>query len=179
MRCFLNRKTCTIKFNFFQIMTVYLTQEALLSLLQNQWFTQFYSKHINFYKYYRGRHHAKVLTLRYNINSSQFSEEAMIESVIRITMDQFPNERQIIGLIEYDLVLMQPNNNSFYIWRANSNVHRNVSNNETVIALTYDDLYLFIRNANNVSPADISVHFRTSNVIVQNIISIIYTFICI
>lgn len=158
-------------------MSGYLNREELHQLLQNPWFTQFYSVHINTYAYYRGKTNATVLTLRYNVNSRQFSQEAMIESVIRTTLQTFSSGQRVIGLIEYDLVLMQPDQSSFYLWRANSNVSRNLPNAEQNITLTYDNIYLFIQNAANVNPSDLNTFFISSNIIIRDIVAVIITFI--
>lgn len=162
---------------FSQSMARYLSREELNQLLENPWFTQFYSSNVHHYAYYRGKLNATVLTLRYNLGSNQFTEDAMIESVLSTTLQQFSNKRQVIGLIEFDLLLVQPDSNSFYIWRANSNVIRNLPTVEQTITLSYDALYLFIRNAAHTNPTDLNVYFSSSSVVISQIIAIVFTFI--
>ena len=161
---------------FSHIMAGYLGRQELNQLLQNEWFTQFESFHVHNYALYRGRVNATVLTLRYNIESPQFDQETMIENVIRRTMQQFSNEPRIVGLIEYDLLLRQPDMESFYIWRANSNVARHLPNAEQTIVVGFDELYLYIRNALQMNPVDLNVYFRSSNVTIEKIIAVVFTF---
>ena len=158
-------------------MSSYLSREELHQLLQTEWFTQFQSVHVHNYAYYRGRVNATVLTLRYNISSNEFSEENMIDSVIQTTIQQFPNEQRVVCMIDYDLVLMKPDESSFYIWRANSNTHRNLPNAEHEILLNYNNLYLFCQNAANINPSDLNTFFISSNIIIKKIVAIIFTFI--
>ena len=101
----------------------------------------------------------------------------MIESVIQTTMNHFSSQQTVLGLIEYDLLLMQPNPESFYIWRANSNISRNIPNDEQTLLLNHENLFLFIREAARVIPTDLEVHFRTSNVVINRVIAIVFTFI--
>lgn len=91
-------------------------------------------------------------------------------------MQQFANEQEIVGLVEYDIVLRKPNRDSFYIWRANSNVARRLPNAEQNLAVDFDELFLYIRNALLINPVDLNVYFRTSNVNIEKIIAIVFTF---
>ena len=163
-------------FFIFFSMTGYLTLQELNQLLQHERFTQFESFHVHRYALYRGRMNATVLTCRYNIESPQFTQDRMIESVIQRTMQQFANEQRIVGLIEYDIVLRKPNRDSFYIWRANSNVARHLPNAEQNLAVDFDELFLYIRNALLIHPVDLNVYFSTSNVNIEKIIAIVFTF---
>jgi len=154
----------------------YLSRTELEQLLRNDWFTNPMSMHVHNYTSYRGRTNANVLTLRFNMNLN-FNEDNMIESVIQTTMNHFSSQQTVLGLIEYDLLLMQPNPESFYIWRANSNISRNIPNDEQTLLLNHENLFLFIREAARVIPTDLEVHFRTSNVVINRVIAIVFTFI--
>ena len=154
----------------------YLSALQINQLLRNDWFTIPMSSHVHNYAMYRGRVHATVLTLRFNITRN-FNEEFMIESVIQTTINQFSSQRTVLGLIEYDLLLKDRNSDSFYIWRANSNVARNIPNSEQSIQLNYDELYIFIRNAARVNPSDLNIYFNSSNVVVDRVLAIVFTFI--
>ncbi len=154
----------------------YLSALQVNQLLRNGWFTIPMSRHVHNYAMYRGRVHATVLTLRFNITRN-FDEEFMIESVIQTTMDQFSTRRTVLGLIEYDLLLKEQNTDSFYIWRANSNISRNIPNSEQTIQLNYDELYMFIQHAARVNPSDLDIHFNSSNVVVDRVLAIVFTFI--
>jgi hypothetical protein len=154
----------------------YLSRPELEQLLRNDWFTNPMSMHVHNYHNYRGRTNANVLTLRFNMNVN-FNEDNMIESVIQTTINHFSSQQTVLGLIEYDLLLMQPDPESFYIWRANSNISRNIPNAEQTLRLNYDNLFLFARNAARVIPTDLEAHFRTSNVIINRVIAIVFTFI--
>jgi hypothetical protein len=92
-------------------------------------------------------------------------------------MDQFSSQRTVLGLIEYDLLLKDQNSDSFYIWRANSNISRNIPNSEQTIQLNYDELYMFIQHAARVNPSDLDIFFNSSNVVVDRVLAVVFTFI--
>jgi hypothetical protein len=160
---------------------MYLTFLELNTLLKKPYFNTFLSKNISQYALYRGRFNAQVLTLRYSILVSEFTEQRMITSVINEVMSHFPPAiKNVRGLIEYDVILhanpLDQVNGSFYFWRANSNRNQ-VPNQETIVSLNHDNLFSFVRQAAQILPTDLDIYFVNSNVSVYKITSIIFSFI--
>lgn len=160
---------------------MYLNQLELNALLRKPYFNTFLSKSVHHYALYRGFYNANVLTLRYSVLVNEFNENRMITSVINEVMEHFPpSVKNVRALIEYDVVLrsnpLDLVNASYYFWRANSNVNQ-VPNQETVLSLNHDSLFLFIRPAARILPTDLDLFFANSNVSVDKIISIIFSFI--
>lgn len=161
---------------------MYISRSELNQLLKKPYFQTFFNKSIAKFALYRGHFNAHVLTLRYSVLSPEYNENFMITNVIQEVLNHFPpTQKSVRGLIEYDIILRakpmeDEEQESFYFWRANSN-RSNVPNNETVLTLDHDSLFLFIRNAARINPAELDVYFANSNVAVFQIVSIIFTFI--
>jgi hypothetical protein len=160
---------------------MYLSRSELTVILRQQ--KKFLTKNVHNFALYRGHFNAQVLTLKYCILSTEFTESLMITSVIKEVMDHFPpRQKSIRGLIEYDVVLqsnpMEQVHESFYLWKANSN-RNSVPNNETTIPFTHDSIFLFVRNAANINPSELDVFYTNSNVSVQCITNIVFTFIAV
>ncbi len=155
---------------------MYLSKSELDSLLKKDYFTTFLHTNVTKYALYRGHYNANVLTLRYSVLSPSFTENDMIQSCITETMKFFsPKQKSVRGLIEYDFVL-KADQQSYYFWRANSN-RTPLPNSETILSLTYDDIFLFIQNVAYPNPSDFDIFFANSNVSVDMITSVIFTFI--
>lgn len=162
-------------------MTGYLTYAELVTLLRKPYFQTFPSINVSQYALYRGHFNVEVLTMRFSLLKSVFDEKRMINSVINEVLAHFPpTVKSVRGLIQYDVILeskpMDQVDKSFYFWRANSNRHHDV-NEETIVPLDQDNLFLFIRQAAHISPTDLDLFFVNSNVSVYQITSIIFTFI--
>jgi len=93
------------------------------------------------YVLYRNHFNVDVYTLRFNINSPNFSMETMLDTLIRKVMNRFPKARTVVGSISYDMLLVDAkdqNNPSYYLWRANSN-QRSASNTEETVLLPKEE----------------------------------------
>lgn len=152
----------------------YLSRSELQSVLNNNFFKTD-SVHLNKYALYRGKTEAKVLTLRFNLNTA-FDEDMVVNKILSHIVEHFPSQRSLLALIEYDLVLMRHEPESYYIWRANSNTST-VPYEERKLNVTFDDIFMFCRQSMRVNPSDLDVYFRNSSVVIHSIIAVVYTFI--
>jgi hypothetical protein len=160
---------------------MYISRAELAALLKKPYFNSFLSRDVSNFALYRGHFNAKVLTLKYSVLAPDYTENAMITSVITEVMNYFPpRQKTIRGLIEYDVVLKanptEEINESYYFWKANSNTHQGLQS-ETTLNFTYDSIFHFIRNAAKVNPNDLDLFFVNSNVSVDRITTIVFTFI--
>lgn len=161
---------------------MYLSRLELDQLLKNPYFQNVKNRSVSKFTLYRGHFNASVLTLRYSIISPQFNEQQMITNCIQEVMDEFsPKHKSVRGLIEYDLILKanpvdEINEDSYYFWRANSN-RSAVANSETTLSLNHDSIFLFIHQAAHINPSELNIYYVNSNVTVDRITSIIFTFI--
>ena len=139
------------------------------------------SKNVTQYALYRSHFNVSVLTLRYGVLIEEFTENRMINSVINEVMAHFPpSVKNVRALIQYDVILranpVDQVNDSFYFWRANSNSSQ-TPHQETILTLNHDSIFLFIRSAAHVLISDLDLFFVNSNVSIEKITSIIFTFI--
>lgn len=160
---------------------MYLSRSELNALLKKSYFSTLLSKSVHQYALYRGHFNARVLTLRYSTLAPEFNETRMINSVLSEVLAFFPpSVKTVRGLIEYDVILqaqpLDPVNPSYYFYRANSNVNPG-PNPETLVALNHDALFLFIHQAAQILPTDLDLYFSNSNVSVERITSIVFSFI--
>lgn len=157
---------------------MYLTEAQLSLLLNDAYFTLPATDSAVTYAVYRGHVNATVHTIRFNITTT-FSEEFMIEHTISYLMSQIPFNTKVLGAINYDLLLKDPNSTlpSYYIWRANSNARSFDAQNELLFTLTYDNIYRFIFNAHQIHIPDLNINFRSSNVVVNKPLAIVFSFV--
>lgn len=159
---------------------MYLDALEVGTLLKKPYFSTFLHKSLYQYALYRGHFNAQVLTLRYSVLAPTFTKDRMITSVINEVLGHFPSSiKAVRSLIEYDVLLrnaLDQMHGSYYFWRANSNINQ-VPNQETMVSLDHDSIFLFIRSAADVLPTDLDIFFANSNVVVHQITSIIFSFI--
>ncbi len=129
------------------------------------------------YAAYRGKLSCKVYTMRFNF-TSQFNNEYMIDYVLRNVMNNFKTGSRISASIQYDLLLVDPTSNpsSYYIWRANTNLHTFDYDNELNIYLSYNNLFRFIHEASHIDIPTLSLNFRSSNVTIERVLAVVFTF---
>ena len=157
---------------------MYLTEAQLNIILNSSFFTVPFTESVVTYRFYRGRTNATVHTLRFNwIN--EFNRDVMLQQLITYLMTYFPLNSTLLGSINYDILLVNPGSEpkSYYVWRANSNAHSFNEENETRFVLTYDNVYRFATNALNVNIPDLNINFQTSNVQVEKIVAIVFSFV--
>jgi hypothetical protein len=93
-------------------------------------------------------------------------------------MSRFPNGQRLLGSISYDLLLVDPKSNpkSYYIWKANSNQTVLNTNGEILISLSHDNVFRFIQNSFRVDIPSLSINFRNSNVVVERLLTVVFSF---
>ena len=157
---------------------MWITTEQLGPLLKQHWFTTNCTESSVNYVFYNNRSNVKVYTLRFNLGSQNYSDETMLEDLLSKVMNQFPETESLIGTIQYDMLLMSTREDapSYYLWRANSN-HRSASRTEeTFLNKEYHQLYFFGQKAINADISELSLQFESSDVVVADILTIVFTF---
>ena len=156
---------------------MYLTRVELNTILKKPYYSNPVTDSLVKYAVYRGRVNADVYTLRCNI-TSDFNEDHMINLVITHVMSRFPIGQRLLGSISYDLLLVDPKSNpkSYYIWKANSNQTMLNTNGEILISLSHDNVFRFIQNSFRVDIPSLSINFRNSNVVVERLLTVVFSF---
>lgn len=130
------------------------------------------------YAAYRGRLNAIVYTMRFNLTPA-FNEAHMTNTVLTHVMSRFPNGARLLGSIHYDLLLVDPRSDpkSYYIWRANSNQTVFDTNSEILLSLSYDNMFRFIQNSAHADIPSLNINFRSSSVVVERVLAIVFSFV--
>jgi len=156
---------------------MYLNFNQLQSILTNNYFTQPVTTSQTSYVYYRRRMNVIVHTMRFNLTPT-FTENFMIQTVIGYLMHHFTLNTSILASIQYDLLLSHQNNeDSYYIWRANSNSSRINTSEDTMFSLTYNNVFRFVQSAHQVDIPTLNIHFETSNVVIDRALAIVFSFV--
>jgi hypothetical protein len=102
----------------------------------------------------------------------------MLEDLLSKVMNQFPETESLIGTIQYDMLLMsnKEDDPSYYVWRANSNQRSGSSTEETFLNKEYHQLYFFGQKAINADISELNIDFESSNMVVADILAIVFTF---
>lgn len=157
---------------------MYLNKNQLDQILKSPFFSQLHTHNVIKYALYRGKFQVVVHTVRFNL-TDQFSENIMYQYLYSYLLSNFSLNTHVLGTIEYDLLLEDPSSDpkSYYIWRANSNAsHINNAAVEVFFPLSYNNLYRFAENVLNVHLSNLNIHFRNSNVKINRIVAIVFTF---
>jgi hypothetical protein len=158
---------------------MWISADQVDSVLKHHWYTTPMTESTKRYVLYRNHFNVDVYTLRFNINSPNFSKETMLDTLIRKVMNHFPKARTVVGSISYDMLLVDAkdqNNPSYYLWRANSNQRSASNTEETVLTMEQHQLYLFGRKAANVDVETLNVDFQSSSMVVADILTLVFTF---
>jgi hypothetical protein len=129
------------------------------------------------YTYYRGRHAATVITLRFNVTSPDYSVAFMSRNVIHVLDEHFSLQMFLTCCADYDFVLRKSNSNSYYIWQANSNRARYNETNEVTMNFTHANVKRFCEEAAQVSVPDLELNFLSSDCIIDRLLAITISFI--
>jgi hypothetical protein len=78
---------------------MWISADQVDSVLKHHWYTTPMTESTKRYVLYRNHFNVDVYTLRFNINSPNFSMETMLDTLIRKVMDHFPNARTVVGSI--------------------------------------------------------------------------------
>lgn len=157
---------------------VLMTEQELNAVLNQPFFTQPMTLSSVSYRLYRGRSHAKVLTLRFNLIPS-FDKGSMVREVLSILDDYFNLQTRIFCSMRYDLVLcnLQAEPPSYYLWRANTNYAEFDENNEMSLAFTHANIFRFCHTAADVHIPDLNIYFSNSKVVIDRCLAIVLSFV--
>ncbi len=156
---------------------MYLSKSQLDHILKQPFFSNQVTEDMTHYVAYRGKLNCAVYTVRFNMNV-KFDEHYMKDYLIGNVMKNFRLGSRLLASIQYDFLLVDPNSNppSYYIWKANSNLSTFNHDNENLLTLTYDNLFRFMQNAAVVDIPSLAINFRASNVIIERVLAIVFSF---
>lgn len=157
---------------------MYLTAAQVRSILDVPYFTQQATDSVIEYANYRGRFNAKVYTVRFNLTEN-FDQTFMNRFLINNLLVHFPLNTRLLGSVQYDLLLHNPTDeeNSFYIWRANSNQSNTQIGPETMFFFSYNNIFRIIQKAAQIHIPSLNIFFSTSNVVIERVIAIVFSFV--
>jgi hypothetical protein len=157
---------------------MWISSEQLPIILKHKWYSAPFTESSTNYVMYHDRMNVDVYTLRFNLYSPTFSEDWMLDTLLSKVMDRFSNASTVVGVTGYDMLLssQDPNEKTYYIFRANSNQRQSSHTIETVLSLDQHEIFLFGREASNVDLNDLAVEFRSSGVVIAAILSIVFSF---
>jgi len=157
---------------------MWIPAEQLGPVLKHHWFTTKCTESNVKYTLYNNRNEVKVYTLRFNLQTPNYSHESMLEDMITKVMNNFPTEESLFGNIQYDMLLVSKSEStpSFYLWRANSNQRSNYPTEEILLTKEHHQLYLFGQKATQANMADLQYQFASSDVVIAQLLTIVFTF---
>jgi len=169
--------------------------QFVVATLKRAWYTDPMTETILHYEAFRDMRNVDVVTLRFNLNSVKYSEEYMIDTLLKYVMKKYKKGGDIIGMIDYDLMkkykkggdiigmidydlllVSSVNPESFYIHTANSN-QRSSKTQETRFSLSRDNLYIFARRALQINIPDLEINFQESKMVISSVIALVFTFV--
>jgi hypothetical protein len=130
------------------------------------------------YTFYRGNKKARLHTISFNLVPT-FSRSFMTNYLQdRLTSSPYQLQSTILASVQYDLVLCNINAipKTFYIFRSNTNRTTLNVDHQVNMSITIDNINRFCENVTNVNIADLDSNFITSDVTVDRILSIVFTF---
>ena len=157
---------------------MYMNEHEVRAVLQTPYYLLPVTETSIEYERYRGRLQCTVITLRFNLCSPRYSNQFMLNYVQNTLTDRFPMHTRMLASVNYDVLLLDPNSNpaSYYIFRSNTNrLHFN-ENDEITLSLTHANLHRFCHQADQVHIPDLNVHFAHSNVVIDRVLSIVFSF---
>jgi hypothetical protein len=166
-----------------QTHTMYLSEHELNAILQTPYYSQPYSTSFVNYTFYRGRYNANVLTVRFNVQNDMFNETFIQGILLTQTEDHYGLDTNLRVSVFYDLVLEnnpvnENEERSFYIWRANSNRRAfNDESDEIFMSFNVPNLIQWVRQALQVHLPDLNVNFEHSNVTINRLLAVVFTFV--
>jgi len=152
--------------------------QFVVATLKRAWYTDPMTETIVHYEAFRDMRNVDVVTLRFNLNSVKYSEEYMIDTLLKYVMKKYKKGGDIIGMIDYDLLLVSSvNPESFYIHTANSNQRSSNETQETRFSLSRDNLFFFARRALQINIPDLEINFQESKMVISSVIALVFTFV--
>jgi hypothetical protein len=121
--------------------------------------------------------------VRFNVENALFNE-SFIQSILHAQIeDVYTINTNLRVSIFYDLVLENNRLNeheerSYYIWRANSNRRSfDDESDEKFMLFNAPNLIQWVRQALQVHLADLNVNFEPSNVTINRLLAVVFTFV--
>jgi|694.fasta_scaffold57797_3 hypothetical protein len=157
---------------------MYLSAEQLNPVLKHHWYTTKFTESSLNYVFYHNRSNVKVYTLRFNLRSPNYTDEDMVDTMMKQVMNNFSEEESLFCNTEYDMLLVnnKEDDPSYYVWRANSNQRADSSTEEILLKKEYHELYIFGKRATETNISELNIQFESSAVVVADILSIVFTF---
>ena len=120
---------------------MYLSAEQLNPVLKHHWYTTKFTESSLNYVFYHNRSNVKVYTLRFNLRSPNYTDEDMVDTMMKQVMNNFSEEESLFCNTEYDMLLVnnKEDDPSYYVWRANSNQRADSSTEEILLKKEYHE----------------------------------------
>jgi hypothetical protein len=157
---------------------MFLTASELSIILQQDTFTVPVKESILQYSFYRGKKKAQLHTVHFNMTST-FNTSFMVAYLQdKLTSSPYQLQSTVLASVQYDLLLCNVNAvpKTFYIWRSNSNRTTLNVDHQINMSINYTNINRFCENVTKVNIADLNANFITSDVTVDRILSIVFTF---
>lgn len=160
---------------------MYLTKQQLDAVLATPFFTSPVTYNEMDYTSYRGRTKTSVHTVRFNLRHKLVDQEFILQNLIDRLDSKIDLGANTYVSVDYDLVLSngkkEQDDASFYIWRSNSNQAHFEDENEPNFVFTYDNLFRLVRKASLMHIPSLEVYFASSNVVIDELIACVFSFI--
>jgi hypothetical protein len=127
------------------------------------------------YALYRGKLNCKVYTVRFN-NNQPLNSDFIFNHLYMELQNRFPTEKNFRASIKYDLLLSNKKDDTYYIWRANSNEHNFDENDEILLTHSADHIFQFCRNCTKIHIPSLNINFESSGVVVVKVLAIVFSF---
>jgi len=154
---------------------MYISENELQTVLQQSFFTNPVTYRKVKYRLYRGTFNTFVHTVRFNYRGN-LNIDYLFQTVWNYLVSEYRQNTQLIASVEYDLLLNEPLEQSYYIWRANSNAVDFNEEHEMALQLTQDNIYEFVENATQINLPNLEIFFRNSKVTIDRPIAIVFSF---
>ncbi len=161
--------------------TMFLTESEVNVLLQNPLFTSPVTESEQDYILYRGSRKVTPLTIRFNLVPT--FERSFMQAYLQEKLNSYYRLGSLISMsVQYDFVLCNHNAipKTFYIWRANTNqttLDKDGDDDIDVkISLTNNNVSQICNNAMSFDFDQLNLNFVTSDVTVDRVVAIVFTF---
>lgn len=130
------------------------------------------------YHFYRGRKNVNLLTVRFNMTPTFNASWMRSYLQDRLTTRPFQLQSQLVVSVHYDLLLCDTKASppTYYIWVSNTNRTTLDVDQQTQMTITYDNISRLTENVTNVNVSDLQVNFINSDITVDRVLAIVFTF---
>jgi len=152
-----------------------LTRSQLQHVLQAPLFSTPVGHNSVEYTLFRGRTAVTVHTVRFN-QVETLSVQDIANRLIALLETWFIPHSTVLGSIQYDLLLCHFSEESYYVWRANSNQNTFDEAEETIFLLNPVNIFRLAQRALSINVARLNANFRHSKVNVQRPLAVVFSF---